>query len=199
MVQLRRVLRVSAVAAVVALLGVLVWHLATRRGGGALVAAVQKKKSPVAPSFDLPVIWHDDESWPRVLAQAAKSDHVALAALRGRTIVLNFWASWCAPCKRETPLLVQSAWHHAGQVVFLGINVEDARGPARRFLSHYAVPYVSAVDPGTRTFTAYGLSGLPETYVIDRRGRVVVHETGELSQAGLESAIENAEKTKGDR
>jgi cytochrome c biogenesis protein CcmG/thiol:disulfide interchange protein DsbE len=83
--------------------------------------------------------------------------------------------------------------------VFLGVNVQDLRGPAGKFLSRYAVPYVSAADRGTRTFTAYGLIGLPETYVIDRRGRIVAHEAGELSRATLEGAIQNAEKTKGDQ
>jgi len=198
-VQLSRMLRAGAVAAVLALLALLIWHAATRRGGGALVEAVQHQRLPVAPPFDLPVIWHEYDSWPRDLTAVAESDHLTLAKLRGRTVVVNFWASWCAPCKRETPMLVRSAWQHAGQVVFLGLNVQDLRGPARKFLSHYAVPYVSAADRGTRTFTAYGLTGLPETYVIDRRGRVVAHETGELSRATLEPAIQTAEKTKGDR
>jgi cytochrome c biogenesis protein CcmG/thiol:disulfide interchange protein DsbE len=197
-VQPRRVLQVGAVAAVLALLGVLVWHAVTRRGGGALVAAVEHKRMPVAPPFDLPVISHESEAWPKDLGRVAAADHISLVDLRGRTLVVNFWASWCLPCKRETPLLAQSAYRHAGRVVVLGINVQDLRRPAQRFLAHYAVPYVSAADPGLRTFTAYGLSGLPETYVIDRRGRVVAHETGEVSGTALERAIQDAEKTKGD-
>jgi len=61
------------------------------------------------------------------------------------------------------------------------------------------VPYVSVVDVSLKKKTAYGLSGLPETYVLDRRGRVVVHETGELTRKTLEQAIQDADKTKGDR
>ena len=199
MVQARRLLQAATVGVVLTLLTVLVWHLAARRGGSALVGEVARKQMPVAPPFALPVIWHESEAWPGSLADVAARDQVALADLRGRTVVVNFWASWCPPCKRETPLLVQSAYRHAGQVVFLGIDVQVLRGPARKFLGHYAVPYVSVVDRGTRTFTAYGLSGLPETYVLDRRGRVVVHETGELTRKTLEQAIQDADKTKGDR
>jgi cytochrome c biogenesis protein CcmG, thiol:disulfide interchange protein DsbE len=195
--QPRRLLQAATVAVVLALLAVLVWHLVSRRGGSALVAEVARKQTPVAPPFALPVIWHESEAWPTDLATVAAGDRVSLTDLRGRTVVLNFWASWCPPCKRETPLLVQSAYEHAGHVVFVGVNVQDLRGPARKFLSHYAVPYVSVADRGTRTFTAYGLTGLPETYVVDRRGRVVVHETGELSRKSLEGAIQDADKTKG--
>ena len=141
-VQLRGVLRTGAVAAVLALLGLLIWHATTRRGGGALVAAVQHKQMPVAPPFDMPVIWHEDESWPKDLTAVADSDHLTLAQLRGRTVVVNFWASWCPPCKRETPLLVQSAWHRdvvaECRIAFLA-EIE-ARHIARAQIDIFEVP-----------------------------------------------------------
>jgi cytochrome c biogenesis protein CcmG, thiol:disulfide interchange protein DsbE len=192
--KLSRLLRAVAVTAVLALFGTLVWHLVTRRDGSAFIAALHHKRPPPAPRFDLPVLWHQGDAWPRGLATVAKGNRVALADLRGRTVVVNFWASWCPPCKRETPLLVQSAWQHAGKVVFLGINVQDLPGPARKFLIHYAVPYVSAEDRDTHTSDAYALAGLPETYVIDRRGRVVAHDTGELTSTALEDALAKAAK-----
>lgn len=126
-VKLSRLVRAGAIVAVLGLLGILVWHLVTRRGGGALITAVQHKRLPHAPLFDLPVLWHQGDAWPRGLAKIAEGDHVALADLSGRTIVVNFWAIWCPPCKRETPLLVQSAWQHAGKVVFWASTSKTCR------------------------------------------------------------------------
>jgi cytochrome c biogenesis protein CcmG, thiol:disulfide interchange protein DsbE len=192
MAQIMRVARVATVVAVAALLGLLIWDAVGTRGGGALVKAVSRERRPPAAAFNLPVIWHASGTWPDELAYVAAADRISLAALRGRTVVINFWASWCHPCKAEAGLLADSAQRHSGSVVFLGIDVQDLRGPARRFLAHYKVEYVAAADPGNRTFTAYGLTGLPETYIVNAHGRLVAHEAGQISRATLEQGIRKA-------
>jgi len=105
---------------------------------------------------------------------------------------MNFWASWCVPCKAEAPRLVASAQRHAGEVVFLGVDVQDLKGDARSFLERYKTNYVSVRDGGSSTYANYGLTGLPETYYLDARGRVVDHAVGEISPEELEAGIASA-------
>ena len=98
---------------------------------------------------------------------------VSLASLRGRTVVLNFWASWCGPCKREAPALEQLWRDYRSQgVVVLGIDTNDALNDARRFISAHGVTYPT-VGGGGRLTGKYGIPGLPVTYVLNRQGRVV--------------------------
>jgi cytochrome c biogenesis protein CcmG, thiol:disulfide interchange protein DsbE len=100
---------------------------------------------------------------------------LSLASFRGKTVVLNFFASWCAPCKREAPEL-ESLWrrYRSEGVVVLGVDSGDARGDARRFLAAHGVTYPIAFDPGEKLAQGpYALPGLPVTYVIDPAGRIV--------------------------
>lgn len=99
---------------------------------------------------------------------------VSLASLRGKTVVLNFFASWCSPCKREAPDL-QSLWrrYRSDRVVVLGIDSGDARNDARRFLSAHGVTYPIVFDPSEQLAGLYAVPGLPVTYVLNRQGRVV--------------------------
>jgi cytochrome c biogenesis protein CcmG/thiol:disulfide interchange protein DsbE len=106
--------------------------------------------------------------------------------------VINFWASWCIPCRHEAPLLVASARAHAGDVAFLGVDVQDLKSDARGFLRKYHVNYVSVRDGPGGTYDDYGLTGLPETYYVDARGRLIGHYAGEVSRAQLEAGIQAA-------
>ncbi len=110
----------------------------------------------------------------------------------GEPVVLNFWASWCVPCGREAPRLAASATAHRGEVVFLGLDVKDFSGDARKFLRKYKLNYVSVRDGGSRSYNDYRLTGLPETYFLDSRGRIVAHVIGEISRAQLGTGIETA-------
>jgi cytochrome c biogenesis protein CcmG/thiol:disulfide interchange protein DsbE len=112
--------------------------------------------------------------------------------LRGYPVVVNFWASWCGPCKDEAPRFAASAREHAGKVVFLAIDVQDLKSDARSFLERFDTPYVSVRDGGGSTYDDYGLTGLPETYWIDAQGRVVSHYPGEVSRDRLEARIRAA-------
>jgi cytochrome c biogenesis protein CcmG/thiol:disulfide interchange protein DsbE len=100
---------------------------------------------------------------------------VSLASLRGKTVVLNFFASWCRPCKYEAPDL-ESYWrrYRSDGVVVLGVDSGDAKSDARRFLSAHGVTYPIVFDPGeTLAYGPYDLPGLPVTYVLNSHGRVV--------------------------
>jgi cytochrome c biogenesis protein CcmG, thiol:disulfide interchange protein DsbE len=186
-------LRLASVALVAGLLGLLIWRVATEGRGSDLVAKVRADKKPLAPDFNLKVLWPRDETWPATAGGALTDGKVSLGELRGFPVVLNFWASWCIPCKAEAPRFRASARAHRGEVVFLGVDVQDFSGDARNFLRRFRTNYVSVRDGSPRTYSAYGLTGLPETYFLDPVGRIVAHSVGEVSRRELEQGIAKAD------
>jgi cytochrome c biogenesis protein CcmG/thiol:disulfide interchange protein DsbE len=159
------------------------------RARAGLVAAVTRGGQPAAPAFDLPVIWSRPGNWPRRARSALTDNRVKLGELRGTPLLLNFWASWCIPCKEEAPLLAAFARAHRSDVAFLGLDIQDFTSDARRFLHRLDVPYPSVRESGDKTHRAYGLTGVPETYDIDGRRRIVAHGTGAVSREELERGI----------
>ena len=105
----------------------------------------------------------------------------------GDVVLVNFWASWCAPCRAEHPQLVQMA--EEGLEIF-GVNYKDDPAKAQRFLSELGDPYVrTAADPSGRTGLDWGLYGVPETFVIDGTGKVIKRFAGPITEKVLESII----------
>ena len=191
---LRRLLQVCALAVIAALIGLLVNATLNKGAGPRLVSEVKTGARPQAPDFKLPVVWAHSETWPPTLRGALADGTVSLRELRGWPVVLNFWASWCSPCKAEAPRLNAAADKHSGAVVFLGVDVQDFESDARHFSERFETNYVSVRDDGDSTYSAYGLTGLPETYYLDTRGRVVAHSIGEVSEAELEANVADAMK-----
>lgn len=181
-----RLAQLLALAFVALLLSLLAWKVVQGSSGADLVTAIERGERPVAPGFDLPVIWNRPQTWPRRVRPALADDRVSLDELRGTPVVLNFWASWCIPCKEEAPHLATAARAYRRNVAFLGLDIQDFAADARRFLDGLDVPYPSVRDGSSRSYGAYGLTGVPETYFIDARGRIVAHATGAVSHEELE-------------
>ncbi len=177
----------SLVAAVLALL---VWATLAAGRGSSLVAQIAAGKKPQAPAFTLGVFWPQTETWPAGLKAAIADGRLELRELRGHPVVLNFWASWCIPCRQEAPLLHAGALRHRGQVAFVGVDVKDLTGDARDFARKYKINYVSARDgSGDRTWNNYGLTGVPETYFLDANGKIVSHIPGEVTAQTLQEGV----------
>jgi cytochrome c biogenesis protein CcmG/thiol:disulfide interchange protein DsbE len=169
-----RAAQVAAVALVLALLGVLVYDLA-RDDGSEIPRSVERGELVQAPE------------WARERLDSEGT--LSLAMLRGSVVVLNFWQSYCPPCVDEAPTLVAASerWQ-AKNVVFVGIDVQDLRGPALKFLERFDIKYPNVKDNGSLV-GRYGVTGFPETFFIDKRGRVVSHIIGEANRADLDRGI----------
>lgn len=185
-------LQAVAVLVVLALLGLLVWRVIHAGRGQNLVAAVKRGAAPNAPQFRLAVLWPVTETWPANAETILADGHVSTRELGGRPAVINFWASWCIPCRTEMPRLVASASAHRGRVRFLGVDVQDFKSDARTFLRKYRANYVSVRDGSGTTYAAFGLTGVPETYFVDAEGRITGHYAGEVSRRQLEDGIAGA-------
>lgn len=113
-----------------------------------------------------------------------------LARLRGRPVVVNLWASWCAPCRQELPYFQAQAARLGKQVAFLGVNVQDGEAGARRLLASFPVPYPSVVDRNREVVRALRAQGLPATAFYDRRGRLEIVRQGRYrNEAALAADI----------
>ncbi|MFP5326830.1 MAG: TlpA family protein disulfide reductase [Acidimicrobiia bacterium] len=132
-----------------------------------------------APPFDLPR-----------LGDAAES--VSLAAHRGTPVVVNFWASWCVPCRQEMPALEAVFERVDGQVAFIGVNHQDREVAALEFEAAVGVRYASGFDPAGDVAASYGLFGLPSTVLVDERGMIVARRLGEVTEAELEDLVRRA-------
>ena len=188
-------LKLLALAVVAALFVLLGWATLSPSRGKSLVSKIRAGEKPAAPRFELPVIWSRTDSWPQELRPALRDGKLSLEELRGWPVVVNFWASWCIPCREEAPLLTATSRAHRGRVVFLGIDMQDLRGDALAFLREFDTPYVSVYDRGDKTNRAYGTTGVPETYYLDARGRIVAHTPGQVSWRTLEQGISAIART----
>jgi cytochrome c biogenesis protein CcmG, thiol:disulfide interchange protein DsbE len=178
----RRLLPILATLAGAALVGLLVYGVTATSASRTLDEQVAQGQQPLAPRAATPL---------PVLGGHGKS---SLASLRGRVVVLNFWASWCEPCRVEAPLLERYSRTLArGGGAVLGVTYLDAAPDSRSFIGRYHLTYLNLRDNDGDFAHAYGTDKLPETFVIDRRGRIVAMSRGEIDRAFLERAVARAE------
>jgi cytochrome c biogenesis protein CcmG/thiol:disulfide interchange protein DsbE len=126
---------------------------------------------------------------PGFVLQDLEGNEVNLEALRGKPVLLNFWATWCQPCIVEHPVLQAGARRYRDRVHFLGVIYQDETDAIRRFIRQRGSWGRSLVDPDVKVGIAYGVYGAPETFFIDSSGIVVEKVTGPVSPARLDQIL----------
>lgn len=185
--------RALAIAVAVAFIALLAYGLASKGADTSIDDALKRGKPAAAPGFDLPVL--QEGSLPPALAPSfrravAGDGRVSLRELRGLPVVLNFWASWCVPCRDEASEL-ERMWRRARArgVLFVGLNMQDLTDDARAFLRDLHVTYPAIRDRGNGVSRDYGVTGVPETFYISRTGKVVGHTIGVADERALRAGI----------
>jgi cytochrome c biogenesis protein CcmG, thiol:disulfide interchange protein DsbE len=127
---------------------------------------------------------------PALRLRGLDGGQVDLASLRGRPVVVNFWATWCQPCVREFPLLRQAAAsHRPDRLAVVGVLVNDRPAAARAFARRHGATWPIALDPTAATAGRWGAVGLPHTWFIRPDGTLASHQLGELTQAALDRQL----------
>ena len=118
-----------------------------------------------------------------------------LSDQRGKVVLVNFWASWCPPCREEAPVLERASQAYKDKgVVLVGVDVWDTDKDARSFIQEFGITYSNGPDPNGEIAIEYGLTGVPETWFIDREGRLVRRWTGALTDQQISAFIEEARR-----
>ncbi len=132
------------------------------------------------------------EPAPALRLATAKGDAVALDRLRGQIVYVDFWASWCGPCRRSFPWMNEMQAKYGAQgFTVVGVNVDKKRPDAERFLAQHPAGFAIVYDDGGVTPTAWGVKGMPSSYLVDRTGQVVFVERGftDENKAAMEERI----------
>jgi cytochrome c biogenesis protein CcmG, thiol:disulfide interchange protein DsbE len=167
---------IAVLCALVALVALLAYGLSESEPDRRVEESLRSGERNVAPALEL----------PRLSGVGAET----LEDYRGKVVVLNFWASWCDPCRKESPLLQR--WHNRvekRQGTVLGVDVQDVTGDAREFISEYGLTYPMLRDGEGLTRETFAIVGFPETFVLDRRGRITAVRRGPVDERFMRERV----------
>ena len=177
---MRRVLSpvpIAVICVLVALVALLGYGLAQNEPDRGVDRALARGEREPAPALELPKL--------------GGAGTASLADYRGQIVVLNFWASWCKPCKDESPLLERWQRRIGGRGgAVLGVDVLDVTGDAQDFIAKYGLSYAMVKDKDGKSMDPFGVAQLPETFVIDRRGRIAAVRRGPVDDSFMRSSVE---------
>jgi cytochrome c biogenesis protein CcmG/thiol:disulfide interchange protein DsbE len=164
----RTVVQMVALVVVVGLLALFAYGLRLQGSGPV--------DSGDAPTFTLPLF---------------DGGSISLADLRGKVVVINFWASWCPPCREEAATLEKTwrAYKDRG-VVFIGVDYMDTEPEARAYMKEFDVTYPNGPDLGTKIARAYRIRGVPETFFVNKEGKIAQVQIGPITESKLVGIIE---------
>jgi cytochrome c biogenesis protein CcmG, thiol:disulfide interchange protein DsbE len=145
-------------------------------GSAAPAGAAGAASDPAAPSFSLPALGHSGQE-------------ISLADYAGRPLIVNFFASWCEPCQQETPLLARFYHTEHGRVAIVGLDENDVVGSAMSFTHKEGVSYPVGFDPEVIAASAYGVAGLPQTFFLNAKHRIVDRVFGAVTLADINHGI----------
>jgi cytochrome c biogenesis protein CcmG, thiol:disulfide interchange protein DsbE len=176
---MRRVLSpvpIAILCVVLALVALLAYGLAQNEPDRSVEDALERGELEQAPALELPKL--------------SGGGRGSLADYRGQVVVVNFWASWCEPCREESPMLER--WHRRmtgkGGTV-LGVDVLDVTGDAEDFIDEYGLSYPMLKDKDGDALEAFGVVAYPETFVIDRDGRITAVRRGPVDDAFMRTEV----------
>jgi cytochrome c biogenesis protein CcmG, thiol:disulfide interchange protein DsbE len=167
---------IAVLCALVALVALLAYGLSESEPDRRVEESLRSGERNAAPALEL----------PRLSGVGAET----LEDYRGKVVVLNFWASWCDPCRKESPLLQR--WHNRvekRQGTVLGVDVQDVTGDAREFISEYGLTYPMLRDGEGLTRETFAIVGFPETFVLDRRGRITAVRRGPVDERFMRERV----------
>jgi cytochrome c biogenesis protein CcmG, thiol:disulfide interchange protein DsbE len=167
---------IAVIGVVVALVALLAYGLASNEPDRGIEEALERGERERAPELTLPRLSGGGEE--------------SLDDYRGQVVVLNFWASWCEPCRQESPMLQR--WHERIEerdATVLGVDAFDEIGRARAFVEEYGLTYPMLRDGDGSTRESFGIVGFPETFVIDREGRIAAIERGPVTAAFMRERV----------